>query len=149
MFSREIRIANEEQWIDEAIVELNIPVENFQKYLRDDATDIIRNIKRRFVLGSPFAWWLSLKHKVVERHFAEGGYLHIFDFMAQKKNADVWLVPDIRERYQLAYRVRLADVVHILGNCCGFPYYVVATDYSTLIAESDDDVLYVCEYRVL
>jgi len=138
---------DEEIWILEAIHELKIPLEEFQKCSPQESDEIFRNIKAQYVSVSRSHWWFSLKNVVVGRHFADGGFRHILEYVPSG-NPHVWFVPDIGERYNLAYQALLTHTIDVIGNCNGFPYYISSLDYSWLLAESDDDYLYYCKSPV-
>jgi predicted NUDIX family NTP pyrophosphohydrolase len=95
---------------------------------------------RRFVLGSPRAWWMNL---AVPAEVTDSTASTFIDVVPEKTGR-CWLIPEIETAGWPVFDVEVADIQAILNDCPFFEYYVVARDFSWLLAESDHDEFFVC-----
>jgi hypothetical protein len=107
----------------------------------DRAAEIEALAKRRFVKGNPRAWWMSLSGSCEHFNSKEHRLADIVPTGATK----CWLIAETGSSSGLpVYSIAPSDVPSVLDECPYFEYYLVAEDFSWLVAESDHNVLFVC-----
>lgn len=136
---------NIETEIAQAVSELRIPPEEFARCDTEKSVAVIKTTKRNYVSGSPVVWWFALRHVVERRHFPDGGFRHISDYIPAS-DKDCWFIPELHEAYPLVYEAQISQLECVIGNCIGFAYYIVGKDYGWLLAESDSDELFFSVY---
>jgi hypothetical protein len=129
--------------IAHAVLELGISSNEFGRCDPAISEAVINATKRNFVRGRPAVWWFALKNVSMRRSFADGGFRHIYRYIPVSE-IDCWFIPDIHEAYPLAYHAKISQLERVIGNCFGFPYYIVGRNYDWLLAESDSDELFFC-----
>ena len=99
--------------------------------------EVIQGIKNKFVIGDPRAWWNHLKfHPKIYEFESNTGYLHLED-VAPTLEGNIWFIVDEDNELMYLYKMPLNKVKVIIGECRYFEYYVVAENFSWLIAEND------------
>jgi len=115
---------------------------------------VISKVEKIYVEGRPRVWWLSFKHIDAIDHFDDNsGYASIFERIEKlNKNTDnpdkeVYLIADEDEdgNALLVYKVFPNKIRIIIDNCRYFEYYIVADDFSWLIAENDHGDIIECK----
>jgi hypothetical protein len=102
-----------------------------------DRNHVLQTIKGKFVNGDPRAWWTHMKFPPQIYVFENNtGYLHLEE-IAPPSTTDVWFIADEDNELMHLYKIPLEKVKAVIGECRYFEYYVVAADFSWLIAEND------------
>jgi hypothetical protein len=109
---------------------------------------LLERIQGTFVAGDPRAWWLSFKTKPTVLHCEDNnGYLRLSE-LAPASTKNVWFVVDESNEEKFVFDVPFHAIAEIIKECRYFEYYVVAPDFSWLIAENDHgDLLFVTELQ--
>ena len=103
--------------------------------------EVLQKIKDKFVKDNPRAWWTHLKYSPSIYEFENNtGYLHLED-VAPPFEGSVWFIADEDNELMHLYNLPLEKVKSVIGECRYFEYYVVAEDFSWLIAENDHGCL--------
>ena len=117
-------------------------------------SDVVSRIIKIYVKGKPRVWWLALNHvKSIHGFENNMGFAAIpkiienIDGKRHKNREKVYLVADENEDGESlwVYKIQLDKLSSIIENCRYFEYYVVAIDYSWLIAENDHGDVIVCQ----
>jgi hypothetical protein len=124
--------------IRSAIVRLSLAAKEIM-----DATAAKRitdEVRRRFVVGSPRAWWMNL---AVAAETADSTSVRLIDVLPEKK-CRCWLIPEVETTAWPVFDVESRDIQAILDECPFFEYYIVPRDFTWLVAESDHNEFFVC-----
>jgi hypothetical protein len=106
---------------------------------------IIKKIQNQFVSGTPRAWWTHLLPPVKVHKFEDNtAYLHLME-IAPSKFPNIWFVVDEDNERMLLYKVPLEKIKDVIKECRFFEYYIVAEDFSWLLAENDHGDLLLCQ----
>ena len=124
----------------DAAKDTNTPPSKFSRCDERHARDIIEKTKSIYVDGNSRVWWFKLKHVVMRRHFPDGGFRHLREFMPAGESM-LWFLPEVHETSPLVYEVDADCITDIIGNSIGFDYYIVSKSFQWLIAETDADQL--------
>ena len=135
--------------IEEAIKDAGI-----EPFEIDNKSDVISRIIKIYVEGEPRVWWLALNHiKSIHGFKNNMGFVAIpelvenIDGKRYKNSEKVYFIADEDEDSDSlwVYKIQLNKLSNIIENCRYFEYYVVAMDYSWLIAENDHGDVIVCQ----
>jgi hypothetical protein len=87
---------------------------NQQPHNKDD---LLANIKNKFVIGNPRAWWANLKSKPTVRQYEDdSGYLHINE-LAPRLVENVWFIVDENNEEKFLFEVPIIAVPNIIKEC--------------------------------
>ena len=124
-------------WIHNAInasmVNASQVDDSVAKCITDEAT-------RRFVIGLPRAWWMNLALPAETFDSTVSSFLDI----VPDGNCRCWLIPEVEDATWPVFDAFVGDIPQIIDDCPFFEYYVVAKDFSWMVAESDHNVFFVC-----
>ncbi len=127
-----------EEWLESAAISTGLPIERLPT---DRAAEIERRARQRFVTDNPRAWWMSLSGSC--EHF--DAKEHKLEDVLPAGAAKCWLIAETGSTSGLpVYSLDVRNLSAVLDECPYFEYYVVAEDFSWLIAESDHNVFFVC-----
>lgn len=127
-----------EEQIESAAISIGLPIERLST---DRAAEIERRARQRFVRENPRAWWMSLSGSC--EHFNANEYK--LEDVLPAGSAKCWLIAETGSTSGLpVYSLDASSVSAVLDECPYFEYYVVAADFSWLVAESDHNILFVC-----
>jgi len=110
----------------------------------DAAVAVAMRAMGTFVVGDPRAWWLSLKLPARQVEVPPGSG---FDYLRGAwpiGHSRAYFIPEDETGKYRVLDATLDGVVRLLQDCPFFEFYVVAKDFSWLLAESDHNVLWVC-----
>lgn len=127
-----------EEWLELAANSTGLPIEHLPT---DRAAEIERRARQRFVVDNPRAWWMSLSGSCEHFNVKE----HKLEDILPPGTAKCWLIAETGSSSGLpVYSLDAHDVSALLNECPYFEYYIVAEDFSWLVAESDHNVFFVC-----
>jgi hypothetical protein len=125
-------------WIDEAAVTLGIPLE---RLTQNDALLVTEEIRVKFVDGSPRVWWLGLKTPYT---YYDSDSTRLSQVLP-KLNGKLLLIPESDDEGPLAVlKIEATCIEKLIGACPFFEYYVVDSDKSWLVAETEHNIFIVC-----
>jgi hypothetical protein len=127
-----------EEWLESAAVSTGLPIERLPT---DRAAEIEHRARQCFVSDNPRAWWMSLSGSCEHFDAKERKLKEVLPDGATK----CWLIAETGSTSGLpVYSLDVRNVSAVLDECPYFEYYIVAEDFSWLVAESDHNVLFVC-----
>lgn len=126
-----------ETWIDKAAWNLGIRLE---RLTQNDAFVVTEEIRARFVDGSPRVWWLGLKTPYVYYDSASTRLSQVLPSLSGK----VLFIPELDEGPLPVFGIEASGIETLIGECPFFEYYVVDADKAWLVAETEHDILIVC-----
>jgi hypothetical protein len=125
-------------WIDSASASTGLPIERLTK---DRAALVEGRARKQFVTGNPRAWWMSLSGPCE----AFGANERSLQDVLPAGETKCGLIPETGSSSGLpVYSLDARSLSPLLAECPYFEYYIVAEDFSWLVAESDHNVLFVC-----
>jgi hypothetical protein len=124
----------------DAIGELKI-ADEVVEFTGDDKFAILESVKQKFVAGNPRVWWLSFKERA--RNFVfddEFQYKRIVNFF---NNDDIcYFITELDDLY--VFKTSIKNIISIIDVCSFFEYYVIDTDLTSLLCETDHgDLLFI------
>ncbi|WEJ19480.1 hypothetical protein N0B28_14350 [Pseudomonas sp. SD17-1] len=110
----------------------------------EDKERVTSLIEKRFISGTPRAWWLSLVSKPEVYSFPDNsGYQNLLEIFPAG-NDKVWFVVDDDNKEKFVFFIPLNKVQDIIESCRFFEYYVVDENISWMLAENDHGEILVC-----
>jgi hypothetical protein len=99
---------------------------------------------RAFVHGGDRRWWWeSFKLPHISRHFSTGDGWRRLAEIAPDPNELVWFIAEEdRLPFYPVFEMTPSDASHVIGECCGFEYYLVSKNYEWLICENHHDTVF-------
>lgn len=127
-----------ETWIDEAAATLGISLE---RLTQNDALLVTEEVRARFVNGSPRVWWLGLKTPYIYYDSDTTRLSQVLPELAGK----LFFIPESDDEDPLpVFRIEASDIESLIDECPFFEYYVVDSNKSWLVAETEHDVFIIC-----
>ena len=123
--------------IEQAIKGLAI---NAHQIDRQSAAEVSDQVMRRFVVGTPRAWWMSLAVPTETRSSSD---YRLLDVLPEQQGR-CWFILETEEKHLPVFDIDVKDVAAVLGECPFFEYYVVGRNYDWLVAESDHNMFFIC-----
>ena len=112
----------------------------------EDKGRVISLIEKKFILGTPRAWWSSLVNKPEVYAFPDNsGYQHLLEIIPDGGDK-VWFVVDDDEE-EFVFFIPLNKVQSIIEGCRFFEYYVVDEGFSWMLAENDHGDILICKAK--
>ena len=106
-----------------------------------ESAKIVAALHDHYVIGNPWAWWMSLSMAYDTWDSREVNISSILPTLSDQ----VYFIPEAARNHPHVYRVRAGDLERLIDNCPGFEYNVASLDGSWLLAESDHDIFYLCK----
>lgn len=126
-----------ETWIEDAALSGGLLAERIPDEV---AAEIEVRAKSKFVIDNPRAWWMSLSCPYQQFDSKE---TKLADVLLGRSGRG-WLIAETETPNLPVYAVDLSQLPTLLEGCPYFEYYVVGTDFSWMVAESDHNVYFVC-----
>jgi len=111
-----------------------------------DAAAIARDVRERFVRGSPQSWWWeSFRESSESRHVPDGRGFELIPTIVPSPTERCWLLVDVEGPGRVSvFDASPNDISLLVGESFGFEYYLVAKDVSWLLCENHHDRLIGC-----
>ncbi|MCW5964066.1 MAG: hypothetical protein KIT83_08505 [Bryobacterales bacterium] len=127
-----------ETWISEAATTLGLPL---KRKAPEEGREVVKIARDIYVEDDPRVWWLRLKLPSKQVPAEELGLTEVLP----SREGTCWLIPETDAEELPVYEFDAKNVERVIRECPYFEYYVLAQDFSWLVAESDHNVFFVCE----
>ena len=126
-----------ESWIEGAAQSRGFLADRVREEI---AAGIQMQAKSKFVLDNPRAWWMSLSRPYEQ---FDSTKMNLSDVLPARTGRG-WLIAETETPNLPVYSVDLGELPALLEECPYFEYYVLGSDLSWIVAETDHNVYFVC-----
>ncbi len=113
---------------------------------------VIRAIEHTYIEGEPRAWWIGLK-SILHRQYVDHAqsYIEIKDKVQQygvqhiRTDQKLLFIIDEDNEQHHVYTLTWDEIVHVIGQCRFFEYYICPDDYSWLLCENEHGEFLFCK----
>lgn len=121
--------------VDEALSELGVL--EACKVPKAKAAEIISEAMERFVEGNPRVWWLSLKTPI-KRTACKKDCCHYLPEKLHAYTDPLYFIPETESLEPMpVYKLTHAQILQLIPDCPFFEYYIVSTDFQSLLIETE------------
>lgn len=114
-----------------------------RKLSDDDARAVTTTAMLRYVDGNPRAWGEGLKVPSSR----ESSLARSLSSILPDTDGEVFFLPETGQSDLPVFRMRATEAERVICECYFFEYYLLALDFSWLVAESDHNEFFVCRRR--
>ena len=127
--------------ITAAVKHLRLTTLDVQALAPSEANAIVDRAMRKFVIGNPRSWWLSLavQHETLTepvRHELNG-----LRALVPTSVERCYFVPETGTSAYMVFDAKIDCLGGILNECQFFEYYVIDRDYQWLLIETDHNTI--------
>lgn len=132
--------------IQTAATALGLSPEHFRQLPAPEAEQVYRTALNHFVICSfePRWWWEYLREPQAGfRNVNDSlGFRLIPEFVPNPDAPIYFIAEDTNAPFYPVYLTTARIAASVIGECFGYEYYILATDYSWLIGENHHDVIF-------